>query len=76
MGKNIVTTYDSRKIKEVLVADGEDLVNWMVVVDEFQAMFYDCQFKPTMKYEFGQIRELSRLWSIFQLHLSWYSTLT
>ena len=24
-------------------------------MDEFQAMFYDCQFKPTTEYEFGQI---------------------
>lgn len=55
-GKKILTTYDSlRKIKEVLVADGEDLDKWTVVVDEFQAMFYDCQFKPTKEYEFGQI---------------------
>lgn len=55
-GKKILTTYDSlRKIKEVLVADGEDLDEWIVVVDEFQAMFYDCQFKPTTEYEFGQI---------------------
>ena len=55
-GKKILTTYDSlRKIKEVLVADGEDLDEWTVVVDEFQAMFYDCQFKPTTEYEFGQI---------------------
>ena len=55
-GKKILTTYDSlRKIKEVLVADGEDLDKWTVVVDEFQAMFYDCQFKPTTEYEFGQI---------------------
>lgn len=57
-GKKILTTYDSlRKIKEVLVADGEDLDEWTVVVDEFQAMFYDCQFKPTTEYEFGQILE-------------------
>lgn len=55
-GKKILTTYDSlRKIKEVLVANGENLDKWTVVVDEFQAMFYDCQFKPTTEYEFGQI---------------------
>lgn len=24
-------------------------------MDEFQAMFYDCQFKPTTEYEFSQI---------------------
>lgn len=57
-GKKILTTYDSlRKIKEVLVADEENLDKWTVVVDEFQAMFYDCQFKPTTEYEFGQILE-------------------
>lgn len=55
-GKKILTTYDLlRKIKEVLVADEENLDKWTVVVDEFQAMFYDCQFKPTTEYEFGQI---------------------
>ena len=55
-GKKILTTYDSlRKIKEVLVADEENLDKGTVVVDEFQAMFYDCQFKPTTEYEFGQI---------------------
>lgn len=55
-GKKILTTYDSlRKVKEVLVANGENLDEWTVVVDEFQAIFYDCQFKPTTEYEFGQI---------------------
>lgn len=55
-GKKILTTYDSlRKIKEVLAANGENLDEWTVVVDEFQAIFYDCQFKPTTEYEFGQI---------------------
>lgn len=54
--KKILTTYDSlRKVKEVLVANGENLDEWTVVVDEFQAIFYDCQFKPTTEYEFGQI---------------------
>ncbi len=55
-GKKILTTYDSLKnIKEVLVACGEKPDEWSVVVDEFQAMFYDCQFKPTTEYEFSQI---------------------
>ena len=55
-GKKILTTYDSLKnIKEVLVACGEKTDEWSVVVDEFQAMFYDCQFKPTTEYEFSQI---------------------
>lgn len=54
-GSKILTTYDSlRKIKEVLVANGEKIEEWTVVVDEFQAIFYDCQFKPTTEYEFGQ----------------------
>ena len=55
-GKKILTTYDSLKnIKEVLVTGGEKPDEWIVVVDEFQAMFYDCQFKPTTEYEFSQI---------------------
>ena len=55
-GKKILTTYDSLKnIKEVLVTSSEKLDEWIVVVDEFQAMFYDCQFKPTTEYEFSQI---------------------
>lgn len=57
-GKKILTTYDSlKKVKEVLVACGEKPDEWSVVVDEFQAMFYDCQFKPTTEYEFSQILE-------------------
>lgn len=55
-GSKILTTYDSlRKALEVLIASGENPDEWIVVVDEFQAMFYDCQFKPTTEYEFGRI---------------------
>lgn len=45
-GENkILTTYDSLgKIMEVLVDLGEDLNEWIVVVDEFQVIFYDCHF--------------------------------
>lgn len=55
-GATILTTYDSlRKIKDVLEATGENLDEWIVVVDEMQIIFYDCQFKPTTEYEFGMI---------------------
>lgn len=55
-GATILTTYDSlRKIKDVLEAAGENLDEWIVVVDEMQVIFYDCQFKPTTEYEFGMI---------------------
>ena len=55
-GATILTTYDSlRKIKDVLEATGENLDEWIVVVDEMQVIFYDCQFKPTTEYEFGMI---------------------
>lgn len=55
-GTKILTTYDSlRKIKDVLEATGENLDEWIVVVDEMQIIFYDCQFKPTTEYEFGMI---------------------
>lgn len=57
-GTKILTTYDSlRKIKDVLEATGENLDEWIVVVDEMQVIFYDCQFKPTTEYEFGMILE-------------------
>lgn len=55
-GTKIFSTYDSlRKIKEVLEVTGENLDEWLVVVDEMQIIFYDCQFKPTTEYEFGII---------------------
>lgn len=55
-GKKILTTYDSLgKIMEVLVGLGENLNEWIVVVDEFQVIFYDCHFKPTTEYELSEV---------------------
>lgn len=55
-GKKILTTYDSLgKIMEVLVGLGENLSEWIIVVDEFQVIFYDCHFKPTTEYELSEV---------------------
>ena len=55
-GRKILTTYDSLgKIVEVLISSGECLQEWTVVVDEFQSMFCDCQYKATTEYEFSMI---------------------
>ena len=55
-GKKILTTYDSLgKIMEVLAGLGENLNGWIVVVDEFQVIFYDCHFKPTTEYELSEV---------------------
>lgn len=55
-GRKILTTYDSLgKIQEVLISSGEYLQEWTVVVDEFQSMFCDCQYKATTEYEFSMI---------------------
>ena len=55
-GNKILTTYDSlRKIMEVLISSGEDISEWVVVIDEFQAIFYDCQYKATTEYELCQV---------------------
>lgn len=55
-GNKILTTYDSLgKIVEVLVGLGENLSEWIVVVDEFQVIFYDCHFKPTTEYELSEV---------------------
>ena len=52
-GTKILTTYDSIKhIREILIELGENLEEWEVIVDEFQVMFYDCNFKATTEYEF------------------------
>lgn len=52
-GTKILTTYDSIKhIHEILIELGENLEEWEVIVDEFQVMFYDCNFKATTEYEF------------------------
>ena len=55
-GRKILTTYDSLgKIVEVLLSSGECLQEWIVVVDEFQSIFCDCQYKATTEYEFSMI---------------------
>ena len=55
-GRKILTTYDSLgKIVEVLLNSGECLQEWIVVVDEFQSIFCDCQYKATTEYEFSMI---------------------
>ena len=55
-GRKILTTYDSLgKIQEVLISSGECLQEWIVVVDEFQSIFCDCQYKATTEYEFSMI---------------------
>ena len=55
-GNKILTTYDSlRKIMEVLISSGEDISEWVVVIDELQAIFYDCQYKATTEYELCQV---------------------
>ena len=51
-GKIILTPYDSLGyVFEQLKLCGENIGEWIVVVDEFQVMFNDCQFKPVTEYE-------------------------
>lgn len=51
-GKVILTPYDSLGyVFEQLKQCGENIDEWTVVVDEFQVMFNDCQFKPETEYE-------------------------
>lgn len=51
-GKIILTPYDSLGyVFEQLKLCGENIDEWIVVVDEFQVMFNDCQFKPVTEYE-------------------------
>lgn len=55
-GSKILTTYDSlRKVFEVLKKLGVNIDEWIVVVDECQSIFYDCVYKATTEYEFGEI---------------------
>lgn len=55
-GKKILTTYDSlRKIMKVLYDNNEDFSEWIVVVDEFQLIFHDCQFKADIEWGFTQL---------------------
>ena len=52
-GSKILVTYDSlNKIADVLLGMGQKLEDWLVVIDEFQAIFYDSHFKATTEIEF------------------------
>jgi hypothetical protein len=52
-GTKILVTYDSlNKIADVLTGMGQKLNDWLVVIDEFQAIFYDAFYKPTTEIEF------------------------
>lgn len=55
-GRKILTTYDSLcKVMEALYDSGENLENWTVMVDEFQLIFHDCQFKADTEWGFTQL---------------------
>lgn len=52
-GSKIMVTYDSlNKIADVLLGMGQKLEDWLVVIDEFQAIFTDAFYKPTTEIEF------------------------
>lgn len=52
-GSKILVTYDSlNKIADVLIGMGQKLEDWLVVIDEFQAIFTDAFYKPTTEIEF------------------------
>jgi len=52
-GTKILVTYDSlNKIADVLLGMGQKLEDWLVVIDEFQAIFTDAFYKPTTEIEF------------------------
>ena len=55
-GRKILTTYDSLgKVMEALYDSGENFGEWTVVVDEFQLIFHDCQFKADTEWGFTQL---------------------
>lgn len=52
-GSKILVTYDSLdKVAGVLKNSGIKLEDWLVVVDEMQAIFYDAFMKPDVELEF------------------------
>lgn len=62
-GSKIMVTYDSlNKIADVLLGMGQKLEDWLVVIDEFQAIFTDAFYKPTTEIEFisaaGRFRDV------------------
>jgi hypothetical protein len=70
-GKVIFTPYDSLGyVFDQLKQCGENLDEWIVVVDEFQVMFNDCQFKPVTEYEL--YRTLQKFKSVVYLSATPY----
>ena len=62
-GSKVLVTYDSlNKIADVLLGMGQKLEDWLVVIDEFQAIFTDAFYKPTTEIEFisaaGRFRDV------------------
>ena len=62
-GSKVLVTYDSlNKIADVLIGMGQKLNDWLVVIDEFQAIFTDAFYKPTTEIEFisaaGRFRDV------------------
>lgn len=62
-GSKIMVTYDSlNKIADILLGMGQKLEDWLVVIDEFQAIFTDAFYKPTTEIEFisaaGRFRDV------------------
>ena len=53
MGGNVImSTYDSMKdIQNIMMDIGCSLSDWIIVVDEFQVIFHDCQFKAETEHE-------------------------
>lgn len=52
-GSKILVTYDSiYKVRKAIAAVGDSLDEWIVVVDEFQAIFSDCQYKAETERQF------------------------
>ena len=70
-GKVIFTPYDSLGyVFDQLKQCGGNLDEWIVVVDEFQVMFNDCQFKPVTEYEL--YRTLQKFKSVVYLSATPY----
>ncbi len=65
-GRKILVPYDSiAKVTQALIATGEPLRDWIVVVDEFQAMFADCAYKADTERQFSE--ELSNFSTVIYL---------
>ena len=54
-GTKILVTYDSAyKVADILVEMGEKLEDWLLLIDEMQAIFSDVFMKPTTELDFTQ----------------------